>query len=86
VAGAYVVLVDGTPSLYVERAGRGLVAFRDLDGSWEAAASAAVAGLVDDGRWGRLAVERWPEGLDPYLRAAGFVATPKGLTRYRATV
>jgi len=32
VAGAYVVFVDGLASLYVERAAKGLVALRDLDG------------------------------------------------------
>jgi len=84
VAGAYVVIVDGTPSLYVERGGRGLILLREADGQWEEAAALAVAALVDEGRWSRLAVQRIPEPLAEPLRAAGFVATPKGLTRYHS--
>ena len=81
-AGAYVVLVDGLPSLYVERSGKGLTALRDFDGSWEDVAVAALGGLLADGRYSRLTVERVPPELDPRLRAAGFVPTPKGLVRY----
>jgi ATP-dependent Lhr-like helicase len=82
VAGAYVVLVDGLPSLYVERGGKGLTALRELDQSWEEQAVAALGGLLADGRYSRLTVERVPPELDPLLRAAGFVPTPKGLVRY----
>ena len=32
VAGAYVVLVEGEASLYLDRGGRGLMALRSLDG------------------------------------------------------
>ncbi|MBW3669204.1 MAG: DEAD/DEAH box helicase [Actinobacteria bacterium] len=82
VAGAYVVLVDGLPSLYVERGGKGLTALREFDESWEEQAVAALGGLLAGGRYSKLTVERVPEPLDPLLRAAGFVPTPKGLVRY----
>jgi ATP-dependent Lhr-like helicase len=54
-AGAWVVLVEGSLALYVERGGRGLVVIEPdlLD-----PAIGALAGLVRDGRLRRLAVER----------------------------
>src|SRR5207302_9929639 len=58
-AGAYVVLLDGVPSLYLERGGRGLVTLRAYDGAWEAAAREALSGLVGAGRLRRLALERF---------------------------
>ncbi len=82
VAGAYVVLVDGLASLYVEKGAKSLVALRQLDGTWEDAAVGALDGLVASGRVRRLAVERYDEALGPVLRAAGFVPSPKGLVRY----
>jgi len=82
VAGAYVVLVDGRASLYVERGAKGLVALRPLDGTWEEAAVAALGQLVVSGRVRRLAVERYDDALEPVLRAAGFVPSPRGLVRY----
>jgi ATP-dependent Lhr-like helicase len=84
VAGAYVFLLDGQPSLYVEKGARGLVALRPLDGEWEDAAVAALGSLVTSGRLRRLSVERYDEGLAPVLKAAGFVPTPRGLVRYGA--
>ncbi|HET7486396.1 MAG TPA: DEAD/DEAH box helicase [Acidimicrobiales bacterium] len=81
-AGAYVVLLDGLASLFVERGGRSLLALRPYDGSWEAAAVAAVTSLVADGRLGKVSVERSDPELGPHLYAAGFVPTPKGLVRY----
>jgi ATP-dependent Lhr-like helicase len=82
VAGAYVVILDGEPCLYVEKGARGLVALRPLDGTWEYRAVAALSGLVSSGRVRRLSVERYDEGLEPVLKAAGFVPTPRGLVRY----
>jgi ATP-dependent Lhr-like helicase len=82
VAGAHVVGVGGRPALYVERGGSGLVALRDMDGTWESAAVAALVSLVACGRWARLQLARYPEGLEGALRAADFVPTPKGLVRY----
>ena len=81
-AGAYVVLVKGQAALYVEKGGRGLVALRELDGPWEAAAIAALRGLLTEGRFRRIAVEKVDTGMEPFLREAGFVATPKGLVLY----
>jgi ATP-dependent Lhr-like helicase len=81
-AGAYVVAVDGLASLYLERGGRSLVAVREADGTWEAAAVGGLGSLVEGGRLGRLALQRYPEALEPVLREAGFVPTPKGLVRY----
>ena len=82
VAGAYVVLVDGHASLYVEKGAKALLALRELDGSWEEAAVGALDGLMASGRVRRLAIERFDEGLAPALRAAGFVPSPRGLVRY----
>jgi ATP-dependent Lhr-like helicase len=81
-AGAFVVLVDGLASLYVERGGKGLVALRAYDGSWEEQAVAALGGLLAEGRFSRLTVERADPELEGVLKTAGFVATPKGLVRY----
>jgi ATP-dependent Lhr-like helicase len=80
VAGAYVVLLGGEPSLYVEKGAKGLIALRPYDGSWEDAAVAALGTLL--GRVRRLSIERYDEALAPPLRAAGFVPSPKGLVRY----
>jgi ATP-dependent Lhr-like helicase len=81
-AGAFVVLVGGEASLYVEKGGRGLVALREFDGSWEADAVAALDHLLGEGRFRRISVEKVDPELDPHLRDAGFVTTPKGLVRY----
>ncbi len=82
VAGAYVVLVDGEASLYVEKGAKALLALRPLDGSWEQAAVGALEGLMASGRVRRLAIERFDDGLAPALRGAGFVPSPRGLVRY----
>src|SRR5207302_2380877 len=58
-AGAFVVLVNGLASLYVERGGKGLVALRSYDGTWEEQAVAALGGLLAEGRFGRVTVERF---------------------------
>jgi ATP-dependent Lhr-like helicase len=81
-AGAYVILMAGTASLYLERGGRGLLALRDLDGTWETAAVAGLGWLLERGRVSKLALQRYPEGLVEALQAAGFVPTPKGLVRH----
>ncbi len=80
-AGAYVVLVDGTASLYLERGAKTLVALRDDDG-WEAAAVGGLGWLLATGRVGRVALARFPDALELWLRDAGFTPTPKGLVRY----
>jgi ATP-dependent Lhr-like helicase len=81
-AGAYVVLAGGVASLYVEKGGRGLVALREFDGTWEVPAIEALKQLLGEGRFRRISVERVPDALDPFLRQAGFVPTPKGLVLY----
>jgi ATP-dependent Lhr-like helicase len=87
-AGALVVLVDGSPALYVERGGRTLLSFTEGERELRAAAH-ALAGAVREGWLGSLAVER-ADGvgslgshLADVLTEAGFRATPKGL-RLRA--
>ena len=87
-AGALVVLVAGSPAIYVERGGRSLLSFTD-DTDVLRAAAAALAGAVREGWLGTLAVER-ADGvgslgshLAEVLTEAGFRATPKGL-RLRA--
>jgi ATP-dependent Lhr-like helicase len=82
VAGSYVVLLDGGATLYVERGAKGLLALRPLDGSWECLAVGALSGLVSSGQVRRLSIERYDDGLEPVLKAAGFVPTPRGLVRY----
>ncbi|HUQ39253.1 MAG TPA: DEAD/DEAH box helicase [Acidimicrobiales bacterium] len=82
VPGAYVVLVDGFASLYVERGGKGLVALRPFDGEWEADAIAGLGQLLGTGRFSRLAIGKYPPELETILREAEFVPTPKGLVRY----
>lgn len=88
-AGALVVLVDGALSLYVERGGRTLLTFDDLDDPEGAArlepAIDALATAVRDGVLGRLTVEK-ADGeavlgtpLGEALAKAGFHATPRGL-------
>jgi ATP-dependent Lhr-like helicase len=81
-AGAYVVLLDGAASLYLERGGKSVVALRAFDGTWEEQAVGALASLVTAGRMGRLAVQNFPPELHPALTAVGFVPTPRGLTLY----
>jgi hypothetical protein len=69
-------------SLYLERGGRGLIGLRPFDGTWEETAVATLGTLVDRGRLRRLALERYDDALEPVLRAAGFVPSPKGLVPY----
>ncbi len=87
-AGAYVVLVDGLPSLYLEKGGRSCVALRPFDSQWEQRAVDAVTAMVGDedgsgrARFRRLVFERHPPELSALFHRAGFVPTPKGLARY----
>jgi ATP-dependent helicase Lhr and Lhr-like helicase len=91
-AGALVVLVDGSLTLYVERGGRTLLSWTD-DPELLGPSAAALAAAVRDGALGRLSVER-ADGLTvgsgihgsplaQALEAAGFRPTPRGL-RLRA--
>ena len=83
-AGSYVVLLDGLPSLYVERRVKGLIALRPFDGSWEAeAVDAIVRELLAPGKLARVVVEKSDVELHRFLKEAEFIPTPKGWTRYR---
>ena len=85
-AGAHLVLVDGRAALFVERGGRTLTPFADLEDEQHAAALTALAAAVARGTVKRLNVERvagasalggpWEERL----LAAGFRSGPKRMT------
>jgi ATP-dependent Lhr-like helicase len=87
-AGALVVVVDGTPALYVERGGRSLLSFTEDQQTLRAGAQ-ALSRAVREGWLGQLAVQRadgeraLTSELSDILQEAGFRATPKGL-RLRA--
>jgi ATP-dependent Lhr-like helicase len=87
-AGALVVLVDGSPALYLERGGRSLLSFVEDEDVLRAAAEGLVT-VVRDGWLGDLALRRadgetaLTSRLAEVLREAGFRATPQGL-RLRA--
>jgi ATP-dependent helicase Lhr and Lhr-like helicase len=83
VAGAYVVLLGGSPALFVERGGRSLVPLREPDDGWLRDALAALVENLPRMRLKRLAVERFdgrPVGeteIMPLLLEAGFLAGPR---------
>ena len=91
-AGALVVTVDGTLTVYVERGGRTLLTWTD-DVDVLTPAMSALADAARRGALGRLTVEKADGqaliggGAETPIRlaltAAGFIATPKGL-RLRA--
>jgi ATP-dependent helicase Lhr and Lhr-like helicase len=94
VAGAYVVLVDDEPALYVERGGRGLLTLADAPATATAAsereplyeALPALAEAVRAGRVPKLALERIDgepaiaSELAAALRELGFQSGPRRLT------
>ncbi|MEO8290500.1 MAG: crosslink repair DNA glycosylase YcaQ family protein, partial [Gaiellaceae bacterium] len=83
VAGAYVVLLGGSPALFVERGGRSLVPLREPEEDWLRTALAALVAHVRKSGQKRLAVERFdgqPVGETeamPLLVEAGFLAGPR---------
>jgi ATP-dependent Lhr-like helicase len=83
VAGAYVVLLDGEPALFVERGGRSLVPLREPEESWLRSALEALVANMPRMRLKRLAVERFDgqpvaeTELLPLLLDAGFLAGPR---------
>jgi len=85
-AGALVVLVDGSLTLYVERGGKTLLSWTDDPALLQSAAD-ALALAVHEGALGKLTVEK-ADGdpvlgsdhpLATALAGAGFHATPRGL-------
>jgi ATP-dependent Lhr-like helicase len=84
VAGAYVVLVEDQPALYVERGGRGLVTLAEVERVHEGLA--ALAEAVRAGRVPKLALERIDgrpalgSPLAPALAGLGFHTGPRRLT------
>ncbi|MGN8026749.1 ATP-dependent helicase [Microbacterium sp. 22242] len=97
-AGALVVLVDGSPVLYLERGGRTVLSFTDDEDDLRAA-TADLAATARARRLETLTVEkvngegmyeRGPDGrgrgpaLGRLLQEAGFVATPRGYTLRKA--
>ena len=90
-AGAIVVLVDGTLTLYVERGGKTLLTFSD-DEEVLAHGIESLGRVVREGALGRLTVEKADgvsilgqdsDVLRRAMESAGFIATPRGL-RLRA--
>jgi ATP-dependent Lhr-like helicase len=83
--GAYVLLRDGDPLLFVERGGRGILRLATLEGDAFAEAVAEVATAAHDGLIPRLAIERVDgepvigSGLEETLIAAGFHRQPRRL-------
>jgi ATP-dependent Lhr-like helicase len=83
VAGAWVVLLDGSAVLFVERGGRSLVPLREPDPEWLRPAFGALVAHVRAGGAKRLAVERFDGApvADSEAMAllvdAGFLAGPR---------
>ncbi len=83
--GAYVLLRDGDPLLFVERGGRGILRLNNLDGDAFAEAVGELASAAHDGVLPRLAIERLDgepvigSGLEETLIEAGFHRQPRRL-------
>ena len=83
--GAYVLLRDGEPLLFVERGGRGILRLVQLEGEAFAEAVGEVATAAHDGLLPRLAIERVDgepvigSGFEETLIAAGFHRQPRRL-------
>jgi ATP-dependent Lhr-like helicase len=83
--GAYVLLRDGEPLLFVERGGRGVLRLASLDGAELGEAVRVLAEAAGDGLIGRLAIERVDgepvigSDLEQTLIEAGFSRQPRRL-------
>jgi ATP-dependent Lhr-like helicase len=83
--GAYTLLRDGEPLLFVERGGRGILRLAELEGEALAEAIAELAGAARNGRLPRLGIERLDgepvigSGLEETMIAAGFARQPRRL-------
>jgi ATP-dependent Lhr-like helicase len=83
--GAFVLLSDGEPVLYVERGGRGILRLRNVEGEELAAAIAELATAAHNKVIPRLGIERIDgepvigSGLEEVLIEAGFSRQPRRL-------
>jgi ATP-dependent Lhr-like helicase len=83
--GAFVLLLDGNPILYVERGGKGIVRLVELEGEALAEAVAEVADAARQGLIPKLGIERLDgdpvigSGYEETLIAAGFSRQPRRL-------
>jgi ATP-dependent Lhr-like helicase len=83
--GAYVLLRDGEPLLFVERGGRGILRLRELEDEALAEAIGELARAAREGLLPRLAIERLDgepvigSRLEEMLIAAGFSRQPRRL-------
>ncbi len=83
--GAYVLLRDGEPMLFVERGGRGILRLRELEGETLAEAIGELARAAREGPLPRLAIERLDgdpvigSRLEETLIEAGFSRQPRRL-------
>jgi ATP-dependent helicase Lhr and Lhr-like helicase len=84
-AGAYVLLRDGEPLLFVERGGRGVLRLADLKGPELAEAVSALAEAAGEALVPKLAIERVDgepvigSGFEATLIEAGFARQPRRL-------
>ncbi|MQA73078.1 MAG: DEAD/DEAH box helicase [Solirubrobacterales bacterium] len=83
--GAYALLRDGNPIVYVERGGKGIVRLVELDGEALVEAISELAAAARAGTIGKLAIERVDgepvigSGLEAAIIAAGFSRQPRRL-------
>jgi ATP-dependent Lhr-like helicase len=84
--GAYLLLRDGEPLVFIERGGRGLLRLREMDEGELGAAMQALADAVSAGRLPKLAIEKFDgdavigSGHEEALIGAGFSRSPRKLT------
>jgi ATP-dependent Lhr-like helicase len=84
--GAYLLLRDGEPEVFVERGGRGLLRLRKMDEEELGAAMRALADAVTAGHLPKLAIEKLDgeavigSGHEEALIGAGFSRGPRKLT------
>jgi ATP-dependent helicase Lhr and Lhr-like helicase len=85
--GAYLLLRDGEPQVYVERGGRGILRMRELDEAEMAETMEALANAVGNGTIPKLGIERLDgepvlgSGAEEPLIAAGFSRAPRKLVK-----
>ena len=83
--GAYLLLLDGSPALYVERGGRGILRLREMEEEELREAIGEVVTAAHDGLIPKLGIERVDgepvigSGLEETLIAAGFSRQPRRL-------